>query len=171
MRAELTLITGIGGRGRQVSRCSNCEMLIRLASCTGSYLSSSYSAWPIDSTQSLRADCQGDTTTYVMCLLVASRSWRGVHTLSIEMNEAEAQKGSRIRIQQSLITTAILLAACAPHSRDESATVESFYLSVSRGGGITGLVTGCDFNSTGRVREWRWTTTMAFRSALLTLAV
>lgn len=61
-----------------------------------------------------------------------------------------------MRIQQLPLTTAILLVACAPYFRDESATVESFYLSVSRGGGITGLVTGCDFNSTGRAREWRW---------------
>ena len=94
---------------------------------------------------------------FVMCLLVASRSWRGVHILSTKMNKAEAQKGFQMWIQQLLITTVILLVACAPYFRDEPATVESFYLSVSGGGGITGLVTGCDFNSAGRTREWRWT--------------
>ena len=82
------------------------------------------------------------------------RSPRRAHMLRNEMNRADAV-GSRIRIQQLLTTTLFLLAACEPQVRDESAAADSFYLSVSRGGGITGMVTGCDFNSAGRVRKWR----------------
>ena len=64
-------------------------------------------------------------------------------------------RGLRIYILYLSIATMLYLAACAPQARDESAAAESFYLSVSRGGGITGLVTGCDFNAAGRVRKWR----------------
>ena len=64
-------------------------------------------------------------------------------------------RGLRIYILYLSIATMLYLAACAPQARDESAAAESFYLSVSRSGGITGLVTGCDFNAAGRVRKWR----------------
>ena len=64
-------------------------------------------------------------------------------------------RGLRIYILYLSIATMLYLVACAPQARDESAAAESFYLSVSRGGGITGLVTGCDFNAAGRVRKWR----------------
>ena len=53
------------------------------------------------------------------------------------------------------ILCAIWLLACQQDLTRQPAKADYIYLSVSRGGGITGLVTGCDLQPQGQIRRWK----------------
>ncbi len=53
------------------------------------------------------------------------------------------------------IFCAIGLLACHQDLTRQPTKTDYTYLSVSRGGGITGLVTGCDLQPQGQIRRWK----------------
>ena len=54
-----------------------------------------------------------------------------------------------------VLGTVLLLASCDHDDSPERVASDEFHLSLSRGGGITGTVTGCDIKSDGRMRTWK----------------